>query len=134
MTARILLIADDAFDDLGDLPSDLREVVGDADSVHVVAPTTGNRLATLTEDESIYEDAIARARRVAGVLEDAGVRATSDHSESAPLETAQAKLKAEEYDAVVVACTPDGHWREEGLLDDLRGSTEVPVHKVRLDG
>ncbi len=133
MADRLLLIADDTFDALTEMPSELRTLLGDSAHVHVVAPTTGTRLETLTEDEEIYRDAIERADRVADVVREQGVDVTADHSESAPLESATAALKAGTYDSVVVVTTDEGHWREQGLLDELRATTDVDVHAVSPD-
>ena len=130
MADRLLLIADDTFDDVTALPEELCRLVSTSDHVHVVAPTTGSRLDPLTEDEAIYEDAIARANRVAELVREQGGTADADHSESAPLETATASLRAGDYDAVVVVTTGDDHWREDGLLDQLRASTDRSVHAV----
>lgn len=134
MPTRLLLIADDGFDTPDALPEGLHDAVADADHVHVVAPVIGSRLDTLTEDESIYEDAQARARRIVEGVREHGTDADGDHSESAPLETALAELKAADYDGVIVGVTGAGHWREEGLLEQLRERAEVPVHEVDLDG
>lgn len=133
MADRLLLIADDTLDELAALPEELRTRLRDSAYVHVLAPTTGSRLDTLTEDESIYRDAVDRADRVAALVGDEGVDVTADHSESAPLESATAALKAGAYDGVVVVTTAEGHWREEGLLQQLRAASGVPVHPVTLD-
>lgn len=133
MADRLLLIADDTLDELAELPQDLCERLRDSAHVHVVAPTTGSRLETLTEDDAIYRDAVERADRIAGLVADEGVDVTADHSESAPLESATAALKAGAYDGVVVVTTSEGHWREEGLLQELRSASGVPVHPVTLD-
>jgi hypothetical protein len=131
---RLLLIADDGFDTPDALPEGLHDAVADADHVHVVAPVIGSRLDTLTEDESIYEDARARAERIVQGVREHGTDADADHSESAPLETAIAELQAGDYDGVIVGVTGEGHWREEGLLEQLRERAEVPVHEVTLGG
>lgn len=130
MADRLLLIADDSFDSVSSLPEELCSLVSQAEHVEVVAPTTGNRLDTLTEDQAIYDDAVARANRVADMVREQGGTAEAHHSESAPLETAQAALKSGAHDAVVVITTGDDHWREEGLLEELRASTDHPVHAV----
>ena len=130
MADRLLLIADDGFDDVTALPDDLCQLVSNSEHVHVVAPTTGGPLETLTEDDAIFDDAVARADRVAALVREQGPSADSDHSESAPLETATAKLKADDYDAVVVITTGEDHWREEGLLEKLRSLTDLQVHAV----
>ena len=98
-----------------------------------MAPTTGTRLETLTEDEEIYRDAVERAEEIADLVRAQGVDVTADHSESAPLASASAALKAGTYDGVVVITTADGHWREEGMLEELRAATDVPVHAVAPD-
>lgn len=130
MSDRLLLIADECFDSLDALPDDLCQLVAGSDHVHVVAPTTGTRLETLTEDDAIYEDAIARANRVADLVREQGGTAEAHHSQSAPLETALAALRTGDHDAVAVITTGDDHWREDGLLDDLRDATDHQVHAV----
>lgn len=132
MADRLLLIADDGFDDVAQLPEELCRLVSGSEHVHVVAPTTGSRLATLTEDEAIYEDAVARANRVAELVRAQGATVDADHSESAPLESATAALQAGDHDAVVVVTTGDDHWREEGLLDQLRAATDREIHAVSV--
>lgn len=132
MSERILLIADDGFDGPAALPDAVRDEVTHAAHVEVIAPTIGSRLDTLTEDESIYEDAVARAKRVVQALRDAGIDADGDHSESGPLAAAQARARTEEIDAIVVVTTGEGHWREEGLLEELRSSVDVPVRGVSV--
>lgn len=133
MADRLLLIADDSFDAVTELPDELCKLVSSSDHVRVVAPTTGSRLETLTEDEGIYEEARTRADRVARLVRGEGADVEAQTSESAPLESATAALSGGDYDAVVVITTSEGHWRENGLLEDLRSATDVPVHAVRAD-
>ena len=128
---RLLLIADDAFDDDRALPAcagSLRE----ADHVDVLAPIIASRLDVIAEDEAAYRDAEARADRVVAELAADGISATGRRSSEDPFDTAVAALAAEDYAGVVVATTGDGHWREEGLLERLREAVEVPVTAIAV--
>lgn len=129
---RLLLIADDAFDDARAVPTCVA-AMGDVDEVHVVAPVIASRLDVLTEDEGAYRDATARANRIAEALGERGISATSDRSTEDPFDTAVTTLQAGEYDGVVVATTGQGHWREEGAVDRLRETVDVPVTEVVVD-
>ena len=129
MSTRILVIADDVFDS-GDRVPTCIDQVGSVDEVKVVAPIIASRTDTLLEDDDAYREAQARAARVADAFRERGVQATSDFSDDGPLNTAVTQLQAESFDGVVVAVTDDGHWREEGTLEQLREATTVPVTAV----
>lgn len=129
MPTRVLVIADDTFD-TGDRVPTCIEQLGTVDEVEVVAPIIASRTDTLLEDDDAYREAQERAERVAEAFRERGVEASSDFSEDGPLNTAVTRLQAGSFDGVVVAVTDDGHWREEGVLDELRDATTVPVTTV----
>ena len=133
MSQQVLIIADDAFDEPEVVPAAVEEL-RDVDRVHVVAPVIASRLDTLTEDDDAHRDAQDRSRRIVADLEDRGFTATGDYSVEDPLSTAVTELQAGDFDRVVVAVTEQGHWREEGLLEQLRGATDVPVTGVSVTG
>ena len=129
MPTRILVIADDTFDSGDRVPTCLDQV-GEVDEVHVVAPIIASPTDTFLEDDDAYRDAQARARRVADAFRERGVEADAGWSEDGPLNTAVTKLQADSYDGVVIAVTDEGHWREDGVLEELREATTVPVIAV----
>lgn len=131
MTTRVLLIADEGCASDG-LPTPIAEAVDGADSVVVVAPIMGSRIETLTEDESLYDEADARAERLVSGLRDGGIDAEGQRSESGPLEAALGQLQHGGFDRVVLAMTADGHWREDDVAAQLRSSTDVTVTEVHV--
>lgn len=131
MSKQVLVIADDAFDDPSLVPAAVEDV-DDVGEVHVVAPVLASRLDTLTEDEAAYREAQDRSERIVAALRERGHTATGDHSTQDPLATALTELKARDVDLVIVAVTEAGHWREEGLLEQLRDATNVPVTDVTV--
>lgn len=125
---RVLIVLDDTFDAPSvDLPQWARTAVQNAADVHVIAPYIGSRLSVLGDDDEPRRQAARRLDLATEHMESLGVHPPGSVSDDSPFEAITTHLLDHEVERIVVAVTADGHWREKGLMEKLRSTTDALV-------
>ena len=127
---RLLIVLDDAFDTFDEVPGWIVAVVGQATHVHLLAPFIASRVAVLTDDDKARARSRAKLKNITDQMTARGVTAEGTVSADGTLAAVQTALLLSTYDQIVIGLHADGHWREKGLLDKLRASTNTPIVPV----
>jgi len=130
---RILVVIDDTFDSPDtDVPAWVERAVLDAKEVHVLAPSLGSRLSVATDDDVPWHNASERLQSVTAHLESVGANPIGVVSRDGPLQAIETYLLDHDVDRIVVGVTEEGHWREKGLLEELKEQTDAEVHCLQI--
>ncbi len=128
---RVLIVLDDSFDAPGvDVPQWARVAVQDAGEVHVIAPYIGSRLSVATDDDEPRHRASRRLKATMDHLTSVGIHPAGSVSDYSPLDAVTSYLLEHEVDRIVLAVTADGNWREKGLIDKVRNTTNAVVQAL----
>lgn len=132
MSKKVLLVTTVPTDD-----ARLREAVGDAREVRIVAPATSvSKLAWLANDEDEARREAARvAERTADALAGtANVAIDRTSHETDPAEAIADTLRNFDADDIVVVTSPDDQatWLEDETVRAAMDSTGLPVRHIQL--
>ena len=128
---RVLIVLDDTFDAPSvDLPEWARAAAQNAADLHVIAPYIGSRLSVATADDEPRRQAARRLAIATEHMKSLGVHPVGSVSADSPFEAITTYLLDHEVDRIVLAVTADGHWREKGLIEKVRGATNALVQEL----
>jgi hypothetical protein len=135
-TPRLLVVADAAIADVGELPPLVRSVIDAAGELYVVTPTLPGRLDWLASQTNPARHAAdERLDRVLGQLRAIGAHADGRTGDEDIL-TAFADAVAEfRPDHILVALRSSAHanWQERGLIAHVRERFDRPLTTFSLD-
>ncbi len=133
---RLLIVADTAVADVGELPPLVRGVIDQAQEVYVVTPTLPGRLAWLaSETNPARHAADERLDSMLAQVRSIGTRASGRTGDDDIL-TAFADAVAEfEPDHILIALRSSEHanWQERGLIAHVRKHFDLPLTTFALD-
>lgn len=135
-TKRVLLVADAAIADVGEIPPRVRALIDKADELYVVTPTLPGPLDWLAWE--INPSRHAADQRLDVVLDQVrsiGARASGKSGDDSIL-TAFADAVAEfEPDHIVIALRSSEHanWQERGLIKHVKERFGLPLTTFALD-
>jgi hypothetical protein len=135
MVARLLIAAGQAAGDPRALPSGVRELVGSAKEVLVIAPALPGRfewLASATDDARM--DADHRLQAVLGQLSELGADAEGAIAADDPLLAFEDAVADFAPDHILIGLRSDERagWQERGLLDKVVERFDLPVTVFQL--
>ncbi len=115
----------------------LRQVIGDADEVRIVAPATRvSKLDWLTnaEDDARREAAHAADRTADALAGSANVTIDRTSHQPDPAEEIADALRNFDADEIVVVTSPEEQatWLEDGTVRAAMDSTGLPVRQIQL--
>lgn len=133
---RLLIVADTAVGDLGELPPLVRGVIDHAGEIHVVTPTLPGRLDWLaSETNSARHAADERLDSLLGQMRSIGADVSGRTGDENIL-TAFADAVAEfQPDHILIALRSSEHanWQERGVIAQVRKQFELPLTTFALD-
>jgi hypothetical protein len=133
---RLLVVADAAVAEVGELPSQVRDVIDAAAKVYVVTPSLPGRLAWLASELNKSRHAAdERLDTVLGHMRSIGARATGTTGDDSTL-TAFADAIAEfQPDHILIALRSSEHanWQEQGLIESVKERFGLPLTTFAID-
>lgn len=132
---RVLVLAGDAAPSLDEVPAGIRTLLGEADSVLVVAPILAGRCRWLTSDtDAARADAQLRLATVLDQLHRAGIAAAGVVGDDEPLTAAGDGVRRFAPHEVVVALRNQARagWQERGLTEAIGEDLGVAVSSFEV--
>jgi hypothetical protein len=133
---RLLMVADAAVADVGELPPQVRNVIDSAAEVFVVTPSLPGRLAWLADDvDGPRHVADERLDSVLGHMRSIGAHASGRTGDDTTL-TAFADAVAEfRPDHILIGLRDSEHanWQERGLIEHVKERFGLPLTTYAID-
>jgi ElaB/YqjD/DUF883 family membrane-anchored ribosome-binding protein len=132
---RLLIAASASSAEVAEVPSDIRQLIDDAEEILVMSPELPSRLEWLASDtDKTREKADQRMRDVMDVVDDADTQVKGTVGADDPLLAFDEAVAEFEPSHILVIMRPNDRagWQESGLIDSLNERFEIPVtsHQV----
>ena len=133
---RLLMVADSAVSETGELPDEVRTLIAEAAHVYVVTPSLPGRLAWLTDDvdqprhraDERLNTVLRHMRTISGHVGGA----TGDDTMLVAFEDAIAEYQPDHL-LVGLLSADHANWQERGLLEHLRERFGLPMTSYVID-
>ncbi len=133
---RLLMVADAAVAEVGELPAQVRAVIDAAAEVYVVTPSLPGRLDWLTDDVDRYRHlADERLDSVLGHMRTLGVHASGRTGDDYALTALDDAVADFHPDHILIGLRSSEHanWQERGLIEKVLDRFGLPVTTYAVD-
>ena len=130
MSARLLIVAGAAAAGAEDLPAAVRQIIGEAEEILVIAPALPSRIDWLTSaTDKATERADERLSAVLGHLDDLDADAQGRAGEDDPMQAFEDAIGQFGPDHILIGLRPPpgAGWQERGLLENVLTRFGIPV-------
>ena len=137
MSAKLLVAAGEAANNVKELPFGVRELIDAAEEILVITPALPGRFEWLASaTDRAREQADERLQTVLGHLEEVGVEAGGKVGSDDPLEAIADGVRAFAPDHLLIALRggEDAGWQEKGLLDGIQKRFALPMTVFSVTG
>jgi hypothetical protein len=133
---RLLVVADAAVAEVGELPARVRAVIDAAGEVYVLTPSLPGRLAWLADDVDRFRHAAdERLDTVLGHLHSISARARGDALRGSVLTVLADAVAQFQPDHILIALRSSEHanWQERGLIEHVKERFGLPLTTFAID-